>query len=1235
MLPNVRPAWLALATLFASAAHAQTPVFINEIHYDNDGGDTGEFVEVTAPDGTDLTAYTVVLYNGANGTSYNTLNFAAPGAPDGQQDYYLFELPTNGIQNGSPDGLALIDASGTVVQFLSYEGSFTASNGLAAGVTSTDIGVSESGDTLVGDSLQLAGTGTVDTDFAWQMPAPDTRGARNTNQVFESDKPIVFVSEFHYDNTGGDTGEAIEISGSAGTDLAGYSLVLYNGNGGGQYNTFPLTGFLPDESGGLGALSFATSGLQNGGPDGFAFVDPNGEVLEFLSYEGSFTAVDGPAEGLASTDVGVAEPSDTPVGESLQLTGCVTSLDELDWSGPSDDNFGELNFQLVGNLADCDEPPVEEFGLAFINEIHYDNEGADINEGFEIAVEAGVSLQGWEVVLYNGSNGATYNTVSLTGNTTNPSDGLEFLAITLPSNGLQNGAPDGIALVNPIGQVVQFLSYEGSFTAANGPAAGQSSIDIEVEETGSTPVGVSLQVASCDGTSFKWDMPMESTFGQRNTTQTSLSDATACLSGSGGGGGGGEPPEEPVTVLIGDIQGVGDATNRAGELLRFTGVVTGVTPALNGFFVQDAGDGKPASSDGIFVNGDTAGVAVGDIVTIIGNANEDFGQTEFDATSIVAAMGVNIPFPAPVNVSFPVSLDRSELESLEGMLVTVSQQMTVTDLFGLSNFGELLLSADGRKFQYTQNTAPTSAAAFDSFQAEEARSLIILDDLADGSLDSPRDGIFDVIAPYPAPGLSETENRLVRIGDTVTGFTGNLGFGFGQYRVRPTEPFTINNVNLRPEVAPDVGGRLKIVSFNVENFFNTEGGRGASNAEELSIQIDKLVLALSALDADVYGLIELENDSSEGASSSIAELTAALNAANATSCGMNYSFLAKTEADPSEDEIAVGLIFCASTVAQAPGTELAVLNDTVLTEIGLFTRPLFNDFRTNRTPIAATFEERATGERFTVTVNHFKSKGSGGSQGTIDEDAGDGAGAFNAMRTEASLALLAWLDTAPTGSDDPDIAILGDLNAYAFETPITALEMAGFEDLAKRTPFSYGFVFRGASGTLDYILTSTDLSPDVTGFDEWHINADEPPSFEYPQLLANRENPFRISDHDPAIAGIDLDDTIAPEIASCGTPDSGTIRPWNRGIKFTADVSDRQDAHPDVEITDVRCKRVFRRFTWPFAFCRVSTAGDTIKIRRPGGLRNRISWTVNATDATGNASSKQCSVDVTLPRRRH
>lgn len=174
---------LALAAV--PAAWAQTPVFINEIHYDNTGTDTGEAIEIAGPAGTDISGWNVVLYNGNGGTSYDTDPLPTP-IPDagGGFGFVTVTYPSNGIQNGSPDGIALVDKDGVVIQFLCYEGTFTAVGGPADGQTCTDIGVAETGSEAVGMSLQLIGTGSVAEEFTWTAPQVTTFGAVNVSQFF-------------------------------------------------------------------------------------------------------------------------------------------------------------------------------------------------------------------------------------------------------------------------------------------------------------------------------------------------------------------------------------------------------------------------------------------------------------------------------------------------------------------------------------------------------------------------------------------------------------------------------------------------------------------------------------------------------------------------------------------------------------------------------------------------------------------------------------------------------------------------------------------------------------------------------------------------------------------------------------------------------------------------------------------------------------------------------------------
>lgn len=164
----------------------------------------------------------------------------------------------------------------------------------------------------------------------------------NDDAAAPSGPANVFINEIHYDDAGADIGEAVEVAGAAGTDLTGWSLVLYNGNGGTAYATIALGGTISDQANGFGTVSIAAPGLQNGSPDGIALVNAAGAVVQFLSYEGAFLATNGPAAGLTATDIGVAEEG-VPEGTSLQLKGTGAGYEDFTWAPASDDSFGAVN----------------------------------------------------------------------------------------------------------------------------------------------------------------------------------------------------------------------------------------------------------------------------------------------------------------------------------------------------------------------------------------------------------------------------------------------------------------------------------------------------------------------------------------------------------------------------------------------------------------------------------------------------------------------------------------------------------------------------------------------------------------------------------------------------------------------------------------------------------------------------------------------------------------------------
>lgn len=278
----------------------------------------------------------------------------------------------------------------------------------------------------------------------------------------------VFINEFHYDNAGTDVGEALEIAGPASTDLTGWSLVRYNGSNGLVYGSDVFATTIPNIGDGFGVvtINYPTNGLQNGSPDGFALVDATSNVVQFLSYEGSFTAVDGPAAGLTSTDIGVSEVSSTPIGASLQLTGTGSEFEDFAWSSFSASTFDDFNTgQVFTNVPDTT--------TLVMNEIDYDQSSTDTAEFVELLNVSGdaLNLGDFRLDLINGSTDVVYDTINLP--VVELGDGEYFvicanaatvincdLDVAPDTNLIQNGAPDAIALYL-MDTLVDTVSYEG------------------------------------------------------------------------------------------------------------------------------------------------------------------------------------------------------------------------------------------------------------------------------------------------------------------------------------------------------------------------------------------------------------------------------------------------------------------------------------------------------------------------------------------------------------------------------------------------------------------------------------------------------------------------------------------------------------------------------------------------------------------------------------------------------
>lgn len=547
-------------------------------------------------------------------------------------------------------------------------------------------------------------------------------------------------------------------------------------------------------------------------------------------------------------------------------------------------------------------------------------------------------------------------------------------------------------------------------------------------------------------------------------------------------------------VPIGQVQGEGMRSAMEGQTVTVEGVVTGTfVEGLGGFFVQDAGDGNPKTSDALFVAIEEGAppptVVAGDRARVRGIVGERKAGGDGTLTALQATRVQ--PRGKGALAATVLTAPPTDWEALEGMRVRVAAPLTVSGTDGLGRFGELTASFGGRLWQPSELAAPGSREYHDAV-ADNARRRLVLDD---GSA-----------ACDPAIVAYLPEGAVLRTGTVLTGVEGIVDQRHGGYRLQLVAPLDITAPE-RP-AAPQVEGAVRVAAFNLENLFNGDGRgggfptpRGAETPQQLQAQTAKLVATIRGLDPDIAALMELENDG-YGAESSIAQLVDALNAD-----GARWRFVDAGKG-PGPDTIRVGLIYRGDRVK--PRGRPATLEGGPFGE-------------RSRSPLAQAFVPLAGKvEPLVVVANHFKSKGCSEATGD-DADRKDGQSCWNALRLESAQRLDAWLKTDPTRARSARTVLLGDFNAYAMEDPVRWLrDEAGwvdaFEQAGVERPYSY--VYNGLTGRLDHALLSPALAGRLRGAAEWHINADEQDAQGYAE--GDASVPWRSSDHDPLLLGFDL-----------------------------------------------------------------------------------------------------------------
>lgn len=631
--------------------------------------------------------------------------------------------------------------------------------------------------------------------------------------------------------------------------------------------------------------------------------------------------------------------------------------------------------------------------------------------------------------------------------------------------------------------------------------------------------------------------------------------------------------EAVLTHTIPQIQGAGATSPYVNTEQSTEGVVT--LKVDSGFFIQDEnGDGDPETSDGLFVFTTAAyanSVELGDKILITGTVSEytpaTAPRTYTELTNVSGlrklATGRAI---TPTNIQFPVA----DFARYEGMLVRLAGPLTVSQAEFLGARGELTL-ASGRLEVPTNRYPPKSAEAI-ALATANAQNQLILDD-----------GVF--VTPTTIPYLDD--NNVRRAGDGVSAVVGVIDYGSAgsgpAFKLQPTEAPTFSSDNARaaaPSISADTsnaGGNIKIASANVLNYFteftngsNVEGKpvggcvlgsgtrsvnncRGADDMVEFVRQNAKIVNELKTINADVVGLMEIQNNGGD-VERSVEYLVKSLNDAYGA---ITYAYVpapVSTTSTPGTgtDAIRVALIYKPSAVT-AIG---ASLSDT--------------DAVNNRPPMAQTFQA-ANGQKFSVVVNHLKSKGSCPATSNINGDKLDGQGCFNYDRKNQATRLIStFLPQVRAAAGDPKVLLIGDFNAHGFEDPIGIITGAGFVNQLERfvrprgTPYSY--VFDGESGYLDHALASAELSAVVHDATEWHINADESSIIDYNLNLGSSKTPkpqdlytalpYRASDHDPVVLTLSLKASYADvtgnvRIVAAGLVFNRATAKWSGNITLT------------------------------------------------------------------------------------
>ncbi|KYQ82210.1 nuclease [Acinetobacter lactucae] len=587
-----------------------------------------------------------------------------------------------------------------------------------------------------------------------------------------------------------------------------------------------------------------------------------------------------------------------------------------------------------------------------------------------------------------------------------------------------------------------------------------------------------------------------------------------------------QPPVETVSCSSSDTPIADLSTAAQNQSYTVRGVITAdyrYANGFSGFYVQTPDTKARANvSNAIFVyipnSSVVKGGQVGDEVILRGRLTSYQNQLQLDQLQQdIQTCNSNMANQVqPISLELPfASLKGGSINSpqrYQGMLVKLPQTLTVSENYNYGRYGELSLSL-GRLYIPT-NLYPALSPEAKALAQKNLLSKIVFDD---GYNNQNR-------TPWLPSNFSAT--NTLRSGYQLKNAEGILEYRFNSWRVQPVlgrnQPEVITQTNPRQSVLTKNANHIRVASFNVLNYDNGATGfpteRGATTQAEFDKQHRKIVSALKAIDADVYGLMEIANNG-YGPNSAIAHLTKAL--------GSDWKYVVPENLDRlGGDAIAVAIIYNSKRVRP--------LNKPVVLDLG----------DKNRTTLAQSFQAVRGNKTFTVIPNHLKSKScSGVDASSTDADQNDGQGCWNPTRVKAVDQIVQWLAKNPTQVPKQNALLVGDMNSYAKEEPILSFEKANYKVLLNDAKVgqgtqAYSYVFgvasdsngNGGAGNLDHAIADASLYPKVVRTFAWHINADEPTALDYNEeyktdeqkALFYGEDAYRSSDHDPVIVDLDL-----------------------------------------------------------------------------------------------------------------